>query len=191
MSRNGTYRPRNYRKQVNGDSGDLWQIDGQLDIGEAGVLSFYDEEYTGAELQAIGRATQAVAITNLNTGSTVLSDFGGSSPPILPSTYGTITFSVTSTMINGSARLFSAKPGQLLYLDMPLLGGSAASVIIYCSGNASGLSGVRVLGSTGSDCSSLSLRQSAASGCWVHLKGVGDGVWAIVSYQGTLSERMA
>jgi hypothetical protein len=181
-----TYQPRNYRKQ-NASGDDLWDI--------RGTLSFYGEPFTGDELTAIGRKTQAICITNLSTASTVLSaGADGTAPPILPSAYGTIWLSVTGTMTNGSARMFSAKPGQHLFINMPLLGGSTASVIIYCSGNTSGLSGAIVFGSTGSHCSSISLRQSAASGCWVHLYGVSDGTtagWAVLEYQGTVSERMA
>jgi len=186
MSRDNNYQAANYRTQINTADGDRWDVNG--------ILSFYGEDFTGDELTAIGRKTQAVCITNLSTGSTVLSDYGGTSPPILPSTYGTIWLSVTGTMTNGSARMFSAKVGQHLFINMPLLGGSTASVIIYCSGNASGLAGAIVFGSTGSHCSSISLRQSAASGCWVHLYGVSDGTtagWAVLEYQGTVSERMA
>ncbi len=192
MSRDETYRPRNYRKQ-NQSGDDLWQIDGQIDIGSAGVMSFYDEDYTGTELQGIARAGHgAYTFTNLSTGSTVLSDFGGSSPPVIPSTYGCIFLSVSSTMTNGSARLFSAKAGQLLHIRFTVLGaGSTASVLLYCSGNAGGLSGVRVLGSTGSDCSSLSIRQSAASWGWISLIGIADGIWAVAGGDGQHTERMA
>ncbi len=192
MSRDGTYRPRNYRKQMENDGRDLWQIDGQMDIGEAGVLSFYDEEYTGDQLRGIGRsAGGALTITNLSTGSTVLSDYGGSSPPVLPSTYGCIYFSCSSTMTNGSARLFSGKAGQILHIRFQTLGeGSTCSVIIGASGT-NGMAGVRILGSTGSDCSSLTLNTSAASWGWVTLKCVEDGVWSIMSDGNQMAERMS
>jgi len=192
MSRDGTYRPRNYRKQMEEDGRDLWQIDGQMDIGEAGVLSFYDEEFTGDQLQGIGRNTAgAITITNLSTGSTVLSDYGGSSPPVLPSTYGVIYFSCSSTMTNGSARLFSGKAGQILHIRFQVLGeGSTCSVIIGASGN-NGFEGVRILGSTGSDCSSITLNTSAASWGWVDLRCVEDGIWSIVSDGLQMAERMS
>ena len=192
MSRDETYRPRNYRKQVRGDTGDLWQIDGQLDIGQAGVLSFYDEDYTGDQLRGIGRtAGGALTITNLSTGSTVLSDYGGSSPPILPSTYGCIYLSATSTLTNGSARLFSGKAGQILHVRFTIAGGTNSGTLILGASGANGLAGVRILGSTGSDCSSITIQTSAASYGWVDLKCIEDGVWSIISDGLQMAERMS
>lgn len=193
MSRDNTYQPLNYRKRKVNGGGDLWQIDGQLDIGQTGVLSFYDEEYTGDQLRGVARQTTALqTITNLSTGSTVLSDAGGSSPPILNSLANAIMLSCTGTMTNGSARLFSCKAGQHLFIAFTMEGGgSAGSIIITASGNASGLSGVRVRSSTGSDLSSISMRQSAASQPWLHLIGIDDGLWAIAGSDGTVTERYA
>ncbi len=191
MARDGTYQPSNYRKQYGAT--EVWQVDGQLDIGNAGILSFYDEEYTGDQLRGIGRNTAgALTITNLSTGSDVLSDYGGSSPPVFPSTYGCIYLSCASTMTNGSARLFSGKAGQTLHIRFQAAGeGSTCSVIIAASGNADGIAGVRILGSTGSDCSSITLNTSAASWGWVTLKSVEDGVWSIVHDGNQMTERMA
>ncbi len=191
MSRDGTYRPRNYRKQ-NQAGDDKWQIDGQMDIGEAGVLSFYDEEYTGDQLRGIGRNTAgAFTFTNLSTGSTVLSDYGGSSPPVIPSTYDCIYFSATSTLTNASCRLFSGKAGQILHLRYTTAGGTASGIIIIGASGANGFAGVRILGSTGSDCSSITITTSAASFGWVDLKCVEDGIWSIVSDGAQMLERMS
>ncbi len=192
MSRDGTYRPRNYRKQMENDGRDLWQIDGQMDIGEAGVLSFYDEEYTGDQLQGVARAAKGVlTITNLSTGSTVLSDYGGSSPPVLPSIYGCILFSATSSLTDGSCRLFSGKAGQILHLRYTTAGGTASGTMIIGASGTNGMAGVRILGSTGSDCSSITIQTSAASFGWVDLRCIEDGVWSIVSDGEQMAERMS
>ncbi len=160
---------------------------------ESGYFNIKDNDYTAAQFEGMAYNTRgAVTLTNLSTGSTVLSDLGGSSPPILYSDYRVIYLSCTGTMTNGSARLPSAHAGQLLQIRFtPAAGGSTASVLIYLSGHTSGVSGVGGLASTGSGLSSISIRQSAASFAWVELVGLEAGVWAVNNAMGQVTEQSA
>jgi len=188
MARDTSYQPLNYQKQKTNGGGDLWQVDGQLDVGETGVLSFFDEELTGSRGRALAR-NLAAAVVIINS-ATVLSAQGGSSPPVLPSEYGTIFFSIgANSVTEGSARLFSAIPGQRLHLRLSPSGGVSAIVTIY--GSDAGFTGVKILGSTGSYISSIQITQSAASFGWVDLIGVDDGVWSVLGAGNLVTERLA
>ncbi len=151
-------------------------------IKEGGIFKFWDEEFTGSLLRGLARSNRDYTITNYSTGATVLSDHGGSSPPVLPSAYGTIRIEASDGGTNLSARLHSAGSGETL--NLILMGGSVASIIIYFSGNASGISGVNVIGlehSAGASAlSSISMRQSAGSFALVRMIGQDNGSWAIV-----------
>lgn len=150
-------------------------------VKQGGIMKWYDEEFVGSMLRALGRSNQVTTITNYSTGATVLSDTGGSSPPVLPSGFGTIRIEASDGGTNLSARLHSANSGEVL--DIVLMGGSVASIIIYFSGHASGISGVNVIGlhhSAGASAlSSISMRQSAGSFARVKLKALDSGSWAI------------
>ncbi|MCK5600428.1 hypothetical protein KAR91_01060, partial [Candidatus Pacearchaeota archaeon] len=140
----------------------------------------FDEDFSAEEIRGILRNAKSATLTNLSTASTTLSLLGGSAPTILYSEYGTIWLSCTGTMTNGSARIPSAVAGKTLYIRFTMAGlGSLCSVLIYASGHLSGLSGARIIASTGSDLSSISIQQSAASQGFVKLYGVDDNVWAI------------
>lgn len=149
---------------------------------EDGFHKFWDENFLGTMLRALARSNKVVTITNLSTASTTLSDYGGSSPPVLPSEYGTIIVEATDTGTNLSARLPSALSGA--FMEILLRGGSVASLIIYCSGHTSGITGAAVVGlhhsGTASQLSSISLRQSAGSFARVTLRGTGSGTWAVI-----------
>jgi hypothetical protein len=154
------------------------------------AFQFYNDTGTADQIAALIKNLKSVTLTNLSTGSTVLSLLGGSSPPVLYSEYGTIFLSCTGTMTNGSARMASARAGQRLHIRFtPQAGGSTGSLIIYFSGATSGISGVRALASTGSDLSSIILHQSAASFAWVDLMGVADGVWSVITTGGDVTEQ--
>ena len=147
---------------------------------EGGSFEFFNDTFTSTQMKSVARQGKNLTITNLSTASTTLSLYGGSAPTVLPSEYGIINLSCTGTMTNGSARLASGLTGQTLHLRFTNEGtGSTASVLIYASGNASGISGVRLIGSVKTDLSSISIQQSAASYGWVNLLSVDDGIWAI------------
>jgi hypothetical protein len=187
-----TYQPKIQRRSDGDELGVA--AGGKIDLEDAtSEFGFVGEDFTSQQMRGIARnANGSLTVTNLSTGSTVLSDLGGSSPPVLPSTYHVINLSCTGTMTNGSARLPSAESGKFLMIRWtPTAGGSTASLIIYCSGNAGGIAGARVIGSTGSDCSSISLRQSAASFAKLLLFGEADGVWSVLAASGQVTERMA
>ena len=147
-----------------------------------GYFEWGNEPFIGRMLKALGRSNKVTTITNYSTGATVLSDAGGSSPPVLPSGYGTIRIEASDGGTNLSARLHSANSGEVL--DIVLFGGSVASIIIYFSGHTSGISGVNVVGlehsATASALSSISMRQSAASFARIKLKALDSGSWAVV-----------
>ena len=133
-------------------------------------------------MRGLARNTSSTfTVTNLSTGSTVLSDIGGSSPPVLPSEYRVIKLSCNSTMIAGSARLPSAEAGRLLTIRFTTNAANSNILSLLCSGHASGISGVRVLASTGSDLSCLLIRTSAASYGYLILQGEEDGVWSVLA----------
>jgi hypothetical protein len=149
---------------------------------EDGYFNFFDEEFPGGILRSLAQQTKVYTITNYSTAGTTLSDHGGSAPPVLPSGYGTIRIEASDAGTNLSARLASAYSGQ--ELNLVLMAGSVASVIIYCSGHASGISGVNVIGlhhSAGASAlSSISMRQSAGSFARVKLRALDSGDWAVV-----------
>ena len=183
-TRDMTYITKNYEKR----GGEIWDVAGELNILSAGVLNvesdgilqFYGEQVVGARARALARNTAAAnTITN---SLTLLSANGGSAPPVLPSEYGTLFFSIggNSLAAEASARLFSAVPGQRLHLAITPAGGTV-SAIITLYGSDAGFADVTILGSTGSDISSIQIAASAASFGWVTLQGVDDGVWAVVA----------
>ncbi len=190
-----TYMPKIYRKQHPNQAEEMViAAGGKINLEDASSeFAFLGIDFNAQQMKGIAKnAGGALTITNLSTASTTLSTIGGSTPTVLPSEYHVINLSCTGTMTNGSARLPSAESGKFLMIRWtPLAGGSTASLIIYCSGNASGIAGARVIGSTGSDCSSISLRQSAASFAKLLLFGEADGVWSILSASGQVAERMA
>ena len=145
-------------------------------MDEDGYFNIAGNDYSGGKLDQIVKGGNTVKIMHSGT---VLSDQGdGSSPPLLPSTYGIIIFSATAT--NMSARLFSAlSAGRELTLMTRF--GSTQSLVIYCSGHASGVAGAAVQGITDSGLSSIQLRGSAASHAYIKL--VSDGsTWNVVEY---------
>lgn len=166
-------------EQVISDGGQITLESGAI-VDADDAFKFYVGalEVTGENLKAILRATQNFTFTNLSTGSTVLSDAGGSAAPVIPSDYGVIFFSCTDTMTNGSARLHSGLAGQKLHLRFTPVG-SAASLKIQASNG--GFAGVKLYGSNGIELSSISIRQSAASWGWVELFCIKDGSWAVIS----------
>jgi hypothetical protein len=187
MARETSYQPLNYRAQ-NVPGTDHWQVDGELDVGETGVLSFFDEELTGSRGRALARNLKA-AVVIINSVA-VMSAQGGSSPPVLPSEYGTIIFSMgLNSVTEMSCRLFSAIPGQRLHLRCSPSAGQSGIVTFY--GSDAGFTGVKILGSTGSYVSSIQITASGASFGWVDLMGVDDGVWSVVGAGNLVTERPA
>jgi len=186
MAREASYQPGNYRGQNYGNATDKWQIDGEMDIGEAGVLSFFDEELTGSRGRALARNLKtAVVIIN---SAALMSANGGSAPPVLPSEYGTILFSMgLNSVVEMSCRLFSAIPGQRLHLRISPSAGQSGIVTVY--GSDAGFAGVKILCSTGSYASSIQITASGASFGWCDLMGVDDSVWSVVGAGNLLTER--
>ena len=174
-----TYIPKVYMKQ-GGDE----QV-----VKADGILNFYGEQNSGLQLRAFLRRMKELVWTNLSTGSTVLSDYGGSSPPVVPSEYGVIIFSCTTTLANGSARMCSGIAGEekLLIFGSNVVG--AQSIIIAFSGHASGISGVKCRGSVITPLSSIKMGASAASYPFVLLRCVRDSEWAVIASQGYVVEQ--
>lgn len=162
---------------------------GAMTLDDAFNFYFGSLQVDGENMKAALRATQNFTFTNLSTGSTVLSDAGGSAAPVIPSDYGVVFFSCTATMTNGSARLHSGLAGQKLHMRFtPIAAG--ASLIIQASNG--GLAGVKLYGSNGIELSSIALRQSAASWGWVELLCVKDGSWAVIaSDANNVTERLS
>lgn len=156
-----------------------------------GIFSFLDESFTGTLLRSLARRTKQVTITNQSTGSTVLSDFGGSSPPVLPSEYGLVIISATATMTNGSARLYSAKLGDELIITFASETASVQSLIIYASGHASGIAGAHLRGSALTPVSSINMHASSNSMPILILRAIEDGVWAIIHTDGNVTENLS
>jgi len=153
-------------------------------LKEAGYFKFFDEDVLGPTLRNLAFQAKSYRITNYSTAATKLSDLGGSAPPVLPSRYGTIFIEASDGGTNLSARLCSAYSGQIL--EIILMAGSVASVMILFSGDTAGdgIAGVNVIGlehSAGASAlSSISMRQSAASYARLVLKGLDSGSWAVV-----------
>ena len=149
---------------------------------EDGYFNFWNEDFLGTVMRSLAQRTKVYHITNYSTAATTLSDHGGSAPPVLPSGYGMIRIEASDGGTNLSARLASGQSGQVL--DIILFAGSAASVLIYFSGHASGISGVNVIGlhhSAGASAlSSISMRQAAGSFARVQLRALDSGDWAVV-----------
>lgn len=152
----------------------------KLVVTSDGNFSFYDEDFTGANLKAIGRASKTITI--INSAGTLSDQGAGSHPTILPSGYGLILISAAGAMSNASCRMYSAIAGQRVLIKFtPTGAGSTGSIWIWFSGNASGLSGVVCYGSVLTALSSIILDQSAASNGWVELTGIADGTWAVTN----------
>ncbi len=179
-----TYQPKIYRKQHANNAEEMviaagGKVNLEADTSEFGFLG---EDFNAQQMRGQARNTNAAfTVTNLSTGSTVLSDMGGSSPPVLPSTYRTIKISCTSTIVAGSARLFSGEAGRFLTIRYTTNCANSNIISVYCSGHISGISGVRLLASTGSDLSCFLIRTSAASYGYVILQAEEDGVWSILT----------
>lgn len=155
----------------------------RLFVDSDGYFNFYSKDVSGAALRnVIYTRTQGTIMIN---SAGVLSDQGdGTAPPILPSLQRVIVFSFTDAASNASARLCSGFVGQELTL-MTRGGGSTGSIVIYCSGHASGISGVVVVGLLSGELSSITMRNSAASTGMVKLVCTTDGTWAVVDFIGT------
>lgn len=179
-----TYMPKIYRKQHPNQTEEMVvAAGGKINLEDTtSEFGFVSEDFNGQQMRGLARNTaDALTITNLSTASTTLSTLGGSVPTVFPSTYRVIKISCTSTLVGGSARLFSAEAGRLLTIRYTVNAANSNGLSIYCSGNVSGISGVRVLASTGSDLSCLMITTSAESYGYLILQAEEDGVWSVLS----------
>jgi len=162
---------------------------GKIDMEAGAEMRFFnDEDFSSQQMAAANRISKATTNTNQSTGGTVLSDAGGSSPPVIPSTVGVYMISTSAAMTNGSVRLYSGLVGQRLHIRLTQAAqGSVGCVWVMASG--AGFTGVKLLGSTRTELSAIALRQSAASCGWVDLLCVTDGTWAVVTTGGDVTEK--
>jgi hypothetical protein len=172
--RDGTYQTKVSLER----GGDRIQID------EAGYAYFKDTDVSGEQLKHINvpQVNQAIMINSAG----VLSAQEATYPPILPSQYGMIVLSMADAASNASARLPSAQQGNDLVIALRG-GGSTCSVVIYCEGHTSGLTGASVIGYTSGAISNISMRGSAASNPILRLHAFSDGTWSVVDSAGQIT----
>lgn len=211
MAADGTYQPKVYHKRggdetvvANGgaitiESGGAQTVEsggnqviesgGKIDMEPGAEMRFFnDEDFSSQEMAAANRISKTTINTNQSTGGTVLSDAGGSSPPVIPSTVGVYLISTSAAMTNGSVRLYSGLVGQRLHIRLTNAAqGSVGCVWVMASG--AGFTGVQLQGSTRIQLSAIALRQSAASCGWVDLLCIEDGVWAVITTGGDVTEK--
>ncbi len=142
-----------------------------------------DENVTPAHMRNffMGRFAWSI-ITNSNsaTSDNVLSDMGGSSPPVLPSRTGYIVLSLGKAS-RWSARMCSAYKGQEVVI-MIRDSLNTSGEIIFSAGNSTlNISGTGAVGLAGQALPSIELRQSGNSFGMIRLFGIDDGLWALVA----------
>jgi hypothetical protein len=142
-----------------------------------GEFKFYDTDFTGAQLRNINKSALNKTIFINSAG--LLSANGGSAPPVLPSDHGLIILSIADAASNASARLGSAKVGEILTI-ITRGGGSTGSVKILLSGATDGFSGVSVFGLTSGGLSSIDMNNSATSQAYIKLQCFTEGTWEVV-----------
>lgn len=149
-------------------------------IKETATFKFYDTDYTGAQLRNYLETQYNGELVIINSG-TLVSDNGGSSPPIIQSNYGFIVFSIATGVTNGSARMFSGLAGQEVII-VTRGAGNNCSVKIFFSGAAAAdaLSGAQCVGTGGAFLSSIDINTSAASHAFLRLKCFTAGTWCIL-----------
>ena len=189
-----TYQPKIYLKQgaenfIIASGGEaIIESGGKLSGESGGILnledgfSFYFDDssssaVTAANLKAmlLGGAKFSVRATSTLSASFSI---GGNN---LYNSVRFYLFSMTSTMVNGSAWLCSAPtPGQLM--DILIRGGSCASGLLLVS-----CSGVSLVNYRGSDISRFTLYNSGTSASKVTLLATSASEWSII---GISSEAM-
>jgi len=154
-------------------------------VDSDGYFRAANTDYTGQQLKnVLDSRTGGVIIIN---SAGVLSDQGdGSYPTILPSGNGVIFFSLADAASNASARLFSARDGNVLEL-MTRGGGSTCSIVIYCEDHTSGVDSAEVIGLLSGAISSIDMHGSAGSQAYVKLVSTSDGTWSVVDYRGQVT----
>ncbi len=110
----------------------------------------------------------------------VLSDLGGSNPPVLPSREHLVILSLWGAADDWSARMCSSYEGQECIIIVK--GAATTSGILLFSADtaADNISGVNCIGTNGDSLSSILMWGSAVSKAMVKLVGLADGAWAVV-----------
>jgi len=179
--------------EVNVESGGRVDAEsgGEIRLQDGANFDFLNQDITASEI--LGVAKQGLGAITIANSNTTLSDVivGDSQPTILPSEYAMIILSIAAAMTNGSCRLPSAKAGQTLLIRFSTAPASVASLVIYCEGHTSGVTGAAVYASTGSALATINMHQSAASYAQILLRAVADGQWSIVSAYGQVTETPA
>lgn len=158
-------------------------------VREDGNMKFYDTDFTGQQLKNFINANLTNTII-INSAGVLSAAADGTSPPILPSQHGYIFLSLADAASNASARLGSGKEGEVLVIQ-GRGGGSVASVIVFCSGHTSGISGVTVIGTLSGGLSSFKLDFSSNSYPMIKLLCTADGSWAVIDKVGGVTEQPA
>lgn len=165
----------------------------QMYIRDTATFKFYNTDFTGEQLRDFLQTTFNGEQIIVNSADGVLSQIGGSSPPVIASGYGFIVFSITDSASNASMRMFSGRVGQEVIL-VTRGGGSTGSVKIFFSGAdaADTLSGVICLGTQGAALSCIDLNNSANSQAYIRLRCFTAGTWCILDQNyNTVTENAA
>lgn len=160
---------------------------GSISVESGGFFDVNNDQYTVTEMNAALYQAKVYTFGNQSTTGSVWSDNGGSSPPIIPSGYGTIVFDASGPQGSTfSARLCSALfVGQRLRIIVRGGGGSFTSTMVgfslHCGGGAGGLGiGASVVGRSGSDVSIIEFLTSTNSGGTIELLCTETGLWSVV-----------
>lgn len=102
----------------------------------------------------------------------------------LPANVRFVIISGTSNLVSGSFWLTSVSAGREVFIQFGTLSTSTASAHIMIS-----TSGCRIIGSCGTELSSILLYMSTASRPFLHLATPDDDVWAIVRQYGDINEQ--
>lgn len=152
----------------------------------------YAEREGGAYVLGSGGALRvesggAMIPTAAIIGLPSVSDTGGVLSAVnLPFSQGVVIISAESNLVSGSLWLTSCSLGADILL---ILRGDPTGTFTNASTQIDvSCSGCILLGSVGAAISGFEMHTSLASDCWVHLKAVADGVWAIVGQAGDIDE---
>lgn len=182
-----TYQPKIYIKQggdisvVASGGEEIIESGGKLSGESGGILNLEDgfmfywddsssDKVTAENLKAVllGGAKFSVRAT-----STISTSFSVGGQNLFNSVKYYI-FSMTSTMVNGSAWLCSSPtPGQTM--DILIRGGSCASGLLLIS-----CSGVSLVNYRGSDISRITLYNSGASAAYMRVLATSSSEWSII-----------
>ena len=207
MPQDPTYQTSVYHQQ--GGNKLVATSDGIIEVQSAGVIDISTEGILNIQSGGLFRAlSEAVFSTessfdffNLDTAVTgyemrnflmrlnwsiivhsvaVLSEMGGSSPPVLPSRMGYIILSI-GALTNWSARLCSGYRGQELTIMVRGTNNTSGFIFFSAGTSALNISGVNVVGKNGANLTSIAMYTSFPSFAMIKLLGIDDaGSWAVI-----------